>query len=177
MIQNRSAECRGGEAQPQMRRQIPIPKLQCPKKFQAPKLKASASLTVPPLLACGERIACRADSSRRSRTKTEAQRRREVRGFDRYAKNPHPTLSLSKGEATEGRSPLFWDLADWNLLRAWGLGFGAYVYRSLSRKCGDKSQLPNSNTQKLSKLQRKLDCLKQSSLRSQSIGAVRFFAI
>jgi hypothetical protein len=53
-----------------------------------------ASLTVPPLPVCGERIACRA----------EAQRRREVRGFDRSAKNPHPTLSLAKGEATEERT-------------------------------------------------------------------------
>jgi hypothetical protein len=91
-----SSQAFRGEAQPQMRRQIPIAKLQYPNKFQAPTLKASASLTVPPLPACGERIACRA----------EAQRRREVRGFDWYAKDPHPAFSLSKGDATEERGPL-----------------------------------------------------------------------
>ena len=43
-----------------------------------------AQPVIPPLPACGERI--------------------EVRGFDLLPKNPHPTLSLSKGEATEGCS-------------------------------------------------------------------------
>jgi hypothetical protein len=40
---------------------------------------------IPPLPACGERI--------------------EVRGFNPFAKNPHPTLSLSKGEAIKEIAP------------------------------------------------------------------------
>src|SRR6266404_4332653 len=65
-----------------------------PQTIRMSTILPMASPTVPPLPACGERIACRA----------EAQRRREVRGFDRSAKNPHPTLSLSKGEATEEKT-------------------------------------------------------------------------
>jgi hypothetical protein len=86
-----------------MRRQISNPKLQIPGKFQAPTLKGSASLTVPPLSACGERI--------------------EVRGFDQYAKNPHPALSLSKGEATKGAIRFFavWLIGIYVELGVWDL--------------------------------------------------------
>jgi phosphatidylserine decarboxylase len=60
---------------------------------QTKETACSASAKSASPLREGERIACRA----------VAQRRREVRGFTTHSQqqNPHPTLSLEKGEATD----------------------------------------------------------------------------